>query len=207
MPAQLVHLTTSSSSPRVRTQLSPSLSPLPSNFHRIKPALIIPPMFKLELKLELPRFIAIRLRRRRRDIVKEECGHSNGTAVVGGPGHLTPTLDSRSLPISTIDSASANRESDLAVYTSTPQPPTTQSSSDSFGRQGFDAANLALPVISTIAGAIPILGSPIQAAINGLLQILNVVDVSGISVPRFLETKSTQIFSRSGRTKKKTSRS
>ena len=148
----------------------------------------------LKFKWEFPRFIAIR--RRRRDTVKEERSDSHGIAVVGGPDHPTLTLDSRPLPTSTIDSACANRQSDLAVSTSTPQPPTTQSSSDSFGRHGFDAANLALPVVSTIAGAIPIVGSPIQAAINGLLQILNVVDVSGIFilVPTFLETKPTQIL-------------
>ena len=148
----------------------------------------------LKFKWEFPRFIAIR--RCRRDTVKEGRSDSYGIAVVGGPDHPTPTLDSRPLPTSTIDSASANRQSDLAVSTCTPQPPATQSSSDSFGRRGLDAANLALPVVSTIAGAIPIVGSPIHAAINGLLQILNVVDVSGIFilVPTILETKPTQIL-------------
>ena len=150
-------------------------------------------------KSKLPRLILIR--RRRPDTVEEDRSDSNGIAVVGGPGHPTPTLNSRPLPTSTIDSASANRQSDLAVSTRTPQPPTTQSSSNSFGRQGFDVANLVLPVASTIAGAIPIVGSPIQAAINGLLQILNVVDVRGILVPTFLETKSTQILQQVGQNK------
>ena len=131
---------------------------------------------RLKFKWELPRFIAIRSRRR--DIVKEERGNSNGTAVVGGPDHPTPTLDSRSLPKSTIDSASTNTQSDLAVSASSPPPP-IQSSSDSFGRQRLQAANLALSVVSPLAGAIPIIGSPIQGAINGLLEILNVMDVRG----------------------------
>ena len=138
-------------------------------------------MMRLKFKWEFPRFIAIR--RRRPDAVEEDRSNSHGFAVVGGPDHPTPTLDSRPLPISTIDYASANRGSDLAVSTSTPQPPTTQSSSDSFGRQGIDAANIALSVGSTIAAGIPIVGSPIKAAFTGLLQILNGVDVSGILVP------------------------
>ena len=157
------------------------------------------PMFKLEFKFELPRFIAIRLRRRRQDTVKEECGNPNGTAVVGGPGHPTPTLDSRSLPTSTIDSASANTQSDHSVFIGTHS---IQSSSNSLSRQGLQAANIALAVVSPIAGAIAIVGSPIQAAINGLLQILNAVGGSGILVPTFFETESTQLFSKSHRTKK-----
>ena len=129
---------------------------------------------RLKFKWELPRFIAIW--RRRRDIVKEERGNTNGTAVVGGPDLPTPTLDSRSLPISTIDFASANTQSDLAASASSPP---IQSSFDSFGRQGLQAANLALSVASPFAGAIPIIGSPIQGAIDGLLEILNVMDVRG----------------------------
>ena len=151
------------------------------------------------LKLELPRYI--RIRRRRPDTVEEDRSDSQGIAVVGGPDYPTPTLNSRPLPTPAIDSASANRLSDLAVSTRTPQPPTTQSSPNPFGRQAIDAANLVLPVASTIAGAIPIVGSPIQAGISGLLQILNVVDVRVILVPTFLETKSTQILQQVGQNK------
>ena len=134
----------------------------------------------LKFKWDLPRFIVIL--RHRRNTVKEERDNSNGTAVVGGPDHPDPTLNSRSLPVSAINSASASAQSDLAVFASTSP---IQSSSESFGRQGLQATNLALSVASPFVGAIPIVGSPIQAAINGLLQILNVVDVRGSLVLNF----------------------
>ena len=145
----------------------------------------------LKFKWELPRFIAIRRRR-----PEEERSNCDGTAVVGGPDHQTPILDSRSLPPSTIDSASANTQSDLAVCDSSPL---IQSSHDSFGRQGLQAVNLALSVVSPFAGAIPIFGSPIQAAINGLLEILNVMDVRG---SLSLKLNWPNFFSKSVRTKK-----
>ena len=139
----------------------------------------------LRLKWELPRFIAIR--RHRRDTVKEERANSIGTAIIGGP-------DSNSLPISTIDSASENTQSELAISASTPPI----QSFDLFGRQGLQAANFTLSVVSPIAGAIPIVGSSIQAAINGLLEILNVVDVRGSLLPIFIETKLAQLFQQVG---------
>ena len=146
----------------------------------------------LRLKWELPRFIAIR--RHRRDTVKEERANSIGTAIIGGPDYPTPTLDSNSLPISTIDSASENTQSELAISASTPPI----QSLDLFGRQGLQAANFTLSVVSPIAGAIPIVGSSIQAAINVLLEILNVVDVRGSLLPIFIETKLAQLFQQVG---------
>ena len=148
------------------------------------------------LKSKLPRFILIR--RRRPDTVEEERANSIGTAIIGGPDYPAPTLDSNSLPIPTIDSASANTQSDLAISASTSP---IQSSSDSFDRQGLQAVNFTLSVVSPIVGAIPIVGSPIQAAINGLLGILNVVDVRGSLLPTFIETESAQLFQQVGQNK------
>jgi hypothetical protein len=48
----------------------------------------------------------------------------------------------------------------------------------SFAREASDMAQVALPLVQTIAGAIPLVGAPMQAAISGLLTGLQVIDVS-----------------------------
>jgi hypothetical protein len=51
------------------------------------------------------------------------------------------------------------------------------STTESYYRQGSDMAQVYLPVVRAIAGAIPIAGAPIQAVIAGLLAILQTLDV------------------------------
>ena len=139
----------------------------------------------LKLKLDLSRYIAIQCFQP--DISMEERGRSKGITRPDRPDHPIFTLVCRSLPISIIFSPSANVQSHLA---SNP----IQSSSNSSGRQVLKGADLALPVVSTIAGGVPIVGSPIQAAIDGLLITLNVVDVGDILVLTIAVTKSAQPF-------------
>ncbi|KAG2055176.1 hypothetical protein BDR06DRAFT_1020422 [Suillus hirtellus] len=52
----------------------------------------------------------------------------------------------------------------------------TASHGDSFPRAASDGAQTFLPVFQVIAGAIPIAGPPMQAAIGGLLSILQMID-------------------------------
>jgi hypothetical protein len=49
---------------------------------------------------------------------------------------------------------------------------------DSFGRRAREYTTTVLTVALPIAEAVPVVGSPIKAAIGGLLVVLNIVDVS-----------------------------
>jgi hypothetical protein len=48
----------------------------------------------------------------------------------------------------------------------------------SLAREASDMAQVALPFVQAITGAIPLVGAPMQAAINGILTGLQVIDVS-----------------------------
>ncbi|KAG1904296.1 uncharacterized protein F5891DRAFT_1184502 [Suillus fuscotomentosus] len=52
----------------------------------------------------------------------------------------------------------------------------TTSHGDSFARATSDVAQTFLPVVQAFASAIPIAGPPMQAAIGGLLSILQIID-------------------------------
>ncbi|KAG2113924.1 uncharacterized protein F5147DRAFT_770570 [Suillus discolor] len=52
----------------------------------------------------------------------------------------------------------------------------TASHGDSFSRAASDGVQTFLPVVQVIASAIPIAGPPMQAAIGGLLSILQIID-------------------------------
>ncbi|KAG1811864.1 uncharacterized protein BJ212DRAFT_497630 [Suillus subaureus] len=52
----------------------------------------------------------------------------------------------------------------------------TSSRGDSSARKASDMAQTFLPLVQSVAGAIPLAGPPMQAAISGLLSILQVVD-------------------------------
>jgi hypothetical protein len=151
----------------------------------------------LKFKWELPRFIAIRLVRR--DIAKEEREPLKATTVLDGPDHPTVSPAPISRSTSTIDSASANAKSGPAVSTNI-RP--VQSCSDSSGRQVLNGANLALSVVSPLAGVVPIVGSPIEAAIDGLLVILNAVNVSDSLIPILWTRNGPKYFSKLVRTQK-----
>ena len=47
-------------------------------------------------------------------------------------------------------------------------------------------AQLFLPPVATVAGAVPLAGAPLQAAINGLLGILQIIDVRASLIPAVL---------------------
>lgn len=63
--------------------------------------------------------------------------------------------------------------------------------SESWWRQASDMAQTSLPLLQTATGAIPLAGPPIQAAISGLLMILQNIDVRAyLVVTTFLEFKA-----------------
>jgi hypothetical protein len=63
-----------------------------------------------------------------------------------------------------------------ALSTSTEMGPKV-STTELHWRQASDIAQLSLPVLQATAGAVPIVGASIQAAISGLLAILQTIDV------------------------------
>lgn len=67
----------------------------------------------------------------------------------------------------------------------------TSSRVDSSSRKASDMAQTILPVVQVVAGAIPFAGPPIQAAISGLLSILQSIDVRAYFITRmFLDSKA-----------------
>jgi hypothetical protein len=90
-------------------------------------------------------------------------GDTSITTVPSNPVP-TPMLSSNSLPVHS--EALINRSS------------TRYSRSVSLAREASDMAQVALPFVHAIAGAIPLAGAPMQAAIGGLLTGLQTIDVS-----------------------------
>jgi len=56
-------------------------------------------------------------------------------------------------------------------------PSATSSPGDSSARKASDMAQTFLPLVQGVAGAIPLAGRLMQAAISGLLSILQAIDV------------------------------
>jgi len=68
----------------------------------------------------------------------------------------------------------------FAIRTSHPSPPTTDSPESRLLSEVGDVVQLAIPVFQAVAGAIPVVGTPLRAAVDGLLQIIQVIDVGHI---------------------------
>jgi hypothetical protein len=96
-----------------------------------------------------------------------------------------PVLSSIS---SLVPPISAIRESDLEA--SINPYSARYSGGASLAREASDMAQVALPFVKAIAGAIPLVGAPMQAAIGGLLIGLQAIDVSACLMTRiFLDSK------------------
>jgi hypothetical protein len=74
-----------------------------------------------------------------------------------------------------------------ALSTSTEMGPEV-STTELHWRQASDIAQLSLPVLQATAGAVPIVGASIQAAISGLLAILQAIDVSSTECKYYLDS-------------------
>jgi hypothetical protein len=79
-----------------------------------------------------------------------------------------PTLSSNS---SAAHSANGEPSPDSSTNISSARPGV------SLAREASDIAQLALPLVQSVANAIPLVGAPMQAAIGGLLTSLQAIDV------------------------------
>ncbi|KDR84604.1 hypothetical protein GALMADRAFT_237493 [Galerina marginata CBS 339.88] len=120
---------------------------------------------------------------------EEDLGHSKpATEACDGPDLPTATLISHSLPVSTmgliirpslIQANDVSPDSPSELAHSTYIRPAETSLNDSWSRQAFQVANVGLSIISPLVGAVPVVGSPAKAAIDGLLVVLNAIDQIG----------------------------
>jgi hypothetical protein len=121
----------------------------------------MPPRRLIEILLSLgkvlPKFKVVRVRHS----TEGDRGQSNPT-VSHNESHIPPGITSASTLLLPLSNLSLGPE---------------VSTTESYYRQGSDIAQVYLPVVRAVAGAIPIAGAPIQAAIAGLLAILQTIDV------------------------------
>jgi len=68
--------------------------------------------------------------------------------------------------------------------TSHPSPPTTDSPESRLLSEAGDVIQLVSPMVQAVAGAIPVAGTPLKAAIDGLLYIIQIVDVRPLALFR-----------------------
>jgi hypothetical protein len=122
--------------------------------------------------------IAIRFKRHK---TQGRSQHNTTTADHEGDTSITtdlpspipaPMLSSNS---SSVHPVSVSRESGLDTSNLSSA---RYSGGASLAREASDMAQIALPFVQAIAGAIPHVGAPMQAAIGGLLMGLQAIDVS-----------------------------
>lgn len=95
---------------------------------------------------------------------------------IGRPHHNSTTThhEGESFIPAAVYPISATREPDLEVSTNMVSARHPWGTSPA--REASDIAQLVFPLVQAVAGPIPLVGAPIQAAIGGLLTILQVID-------------------------------
>ena len=68
--------------------------------------------------------------------------------------------------------------------TSHPSPPTTDPPESRLLSEAGDVIQLVSPMIQAVAGVIPVAGTPLKAAIDGLLYIIQIIDVGPLALFR-----------------------
>jgi len=66
--------------------------------------------------------------------------------------------------------------------TSHPSPPTTDSPESRLLSEVGDVIELVSPMVQAVAGVIPVAGTSLKAAIDGLLYIVQIIDVGPLSL-------------------------
>lgn len=117
---------------------------------------------------------AVRSKRNRRTQCSSTTHHEGHDADIPSEFPVSSSILHSNLSL-LVHSGSLARDSGLQV--SIDISSATASHGDSFARTTSDVAQTFLPVIQAIASAIPIAGPPMQAAIGGLLSILQIIDV------------------------------
>ena len=65
----------------------------------------------------------------------------------------------------------------FAVRRPHPSPPTTDSPESQLFSEVVDVIQLVSPMVQAVAGVIPVAGTPLKAAVDGLLYIIQMIDV------------------------------
>ena len=63
-----------------------------------------------------------------------------------------------------------------------PSPPTTDSPESRLLSEAGDVIELVSPMVQAVAGVIPVAGTSLKAAIDGLLYIVQIIDVGPLSL-------------------------
>jgi len=66
--------------------------------------------------------------------------------------------------------------------TSHPSPPTTDSPESRLLSEAGDVIEFVSPMVQAVAGVIPVAGTSLKAAIDGLLYIVQIIDVGPLSL-------------------------
>jgi len=86
--------------------------------------------------------------------------------------------------------------------TSHPNPPTTESPESRLLSEAADVIQLISPMVQAVAGVIPVAGAPLKTAVDGLLYIIQMIDVghlsciNGVSSDRVTDNQAQQGRSR-----------
>jgi hypothetical protein len=112
---------------------------------------------------------------------KNEAKHNSITTDHDGDGIIHAQISSAfSFPSPTLPSNSSPVHSAIrgpGLESSTNVSSARYSGGVSLAREASDMAQLALPLVQSVANAIPLVGAPMQAAIGGLLTSLQAIDV------------------------------
>jgi hypothetical protein len=128
-------------------------------------------------RLKLP----VKNRRTQYSIITHHNGDYSIAEDIRAPSEFpipSPTLYLNSSPL--VHPSSLARDPGLEVSFNISSA--TSSPGDSSARKASDMAQTFLPLVQGVAGAIPLAGPPMQAAISGLLSILQVIDVRAYCV-------------------------
>jgi hypothetical protein len=149
-----------------------------------------PPQRVKDFVKDLGRVFAVRLRHFKK---KGPSQRSSTTTDHNGDGSIHVQIPSAfSFPSQTLSSLLHSASSkEPGLESSTDVPPARHSGGVSLAREASDMAQLALPLMQAVASAIPLVGAPMQAAIDGLLTGLQAIDVrvcmiaSTFLIPKF----------------------
>jgi hypothetical protein len=119
--------------------------------------------------------IAFRLKRPKQ---KGRTQHNSTTTANTGISNPIPVSALPSSISSLVSPVPAIIESGLEAWPSINPSSARYSGGVSLAREASDMAQVALPFVQAIAGTIPLVGAPMQAAISGLLTGLQAIDVS-----------------------------
>ncbi|OAX35164.1 hypothetical protein K503DRAFT_392647 [Rhizopogon vinicolor AM-OR11-026] len=120
---------------------------------------------------DLPNVIALRS-------TKNSRTQNNSSHGEPGHGSFTPGISNHSAcpPPTPISTSPLVHDVSASGEPAGHEVSTVSSDPETYLRRGSDMIQLVLPVVQSAAGAIPLAGAPIQAAIGGLLVILQAID-------------------------------